>query len=91
MACTQYGLKPEQARVGHIEAQIVRAQPLQPKLRELTHVTHQSCHSTTVSSQIHHIMGRNVYCSYCHRFSVVYVLLPCEKYYIPERKSLRIF
>ena len=35
----------------------VRAQLLQPNLRECTRVTHQMCHSTTVSSQIHYIMG----------------------------------
>ena len=35
----------------------VRAQPLQPNLRELTRVTHQMYNSTTASSQIHYIMG----------------------------------
>ena len=35
----------------------VRAQPLQPHLSELERVTHQMCHSTTVSSHIHYIMG----------------------------------
>jgi len=31
----------------------VPAQPLQPNLKELTRVTHQMCHSITVSSHIH--------------------------------------
>mgnify|MGYP000234660324 CR=1 FL=1 len=44
----------------------VCAQPLQPNLRELTRVTHQMCHSTTVSSQIHFIMGNNVHFCNCH-------------------------
>ena len=50
MTCTKYGLKSEQARV----------QPLQPNLRALTRVTHQMYNSTTVSSQIHYIIGNNV-------------------------------
>ena len=44
----------------------VRAQPLQPNLRELTRVTHQMCHSTTVSSQIHYIKGDSAPCCNCH-------------------------
>ena len=40
----------------------VRVQLLQLNLRELTGVTHQMCHSTTVSSHIHYIMGNNVHC-----------------------------
>jgi len=40
---------------------IVRVQPLQPNLKELTFVTHHMCHSTTVSSQIHYIIGNNVH------------------------------
>ena len=50
MTCTKYGLKSEQARV----------QSMQPNIRELRRVTHQMCHSTTVSSQIHYIIGNNV-------------------------------
>ena len=38
----------------------VRTEPLQPNLRELMSVTHQMCHSTTISKQIHSIMG-NMY------------------------------
>ena len=38
----------------------VRAQPLQPNLRELTRITHQMCHYTTVFSQIHYIMGNKL-------------------------------
>ena len=60
MACTKYGLKSEQARVGHWSAMCLHSQPLRPNLSELTRVTHQMCHSTTVSSQIHYVIGNNV-------------------------------
>ena len=47
--------------VWDILKRIVRVQPLQPNLKELTFVTHHMCHSTTVSSQIHYIIGNNVH------------------------------
>ena len=65
MACTTYGLKSEQVRVGHIVAQWYCNQIC---------VTHQMCHSTTVSSQIHYTMGNNVHCWYCHSRWTYHVL-----------------
>ena len=52
--------------VWDILKRIVRVQPLQPNLKELSRVTHQVCHSTTVSSQIHYVIGNNVHCCNCH-------------------------